>query len=111
MTTLTRFSIIVLFLMLSGIVFGAQSNTRAEPTKAAPVRMAAPAKPANPGEITAKPGVLQSAACCLKQCSGGGFCGQKCDVVDKLSACSSNIKFECPAGKGLICVSGTCKCE
>jgi hypothetical protein len=81
--------------------------TRTEAT----TRLAVPAQPGTPGSITAKPGVLASAACCLKQCPGGGTCGTGCDVVDSLSACSSNIKFECPANKGLTCVGSSCSCE
>ena len=72
-------------------------------------------KPAKPGaamDLSAGPTVASSAACCLKQCAGGGSCGQNCQVVDSLSQCGAvNFKFECPANKGMTCVGSSCSCE
>jgi hypothetical protein len=106
--------ILVSFIFLMGLVFdavGQEERTRSASNTSTATLMAAPAKPSNPGDISAKPAVLASAACCLKQCPGGGTCGTKCTVVDSLSACSSNIKFECGANKGLTCVGSSCSCE
>ena len=73
---------------------------------------AVPAKPTAAGTLSAPPAVASSAACCLRQCAGGGTCGKDCEVVDKLSQCTArNFKFECPAGKGMTCLQNNCSCE
>ena len=83
------------------------SATKAE----APTRLAIPADKSHPGDISARPGVMISGACCDKQCKEGGTCGKKCVVVDSISGCSSNFRFECPSNKGLACLQGACSCE
>lgn len=109
-----RFIVLVSFVFFMGLIFDAiaqEEKTRTASKTTTATLTAVPAKPGNMGSISAKPSVLASAACCLKQCAGGGTCGTNCTVVDSLSACSSNIKFECPANKGLTCVGSSCSCE
>ena len=109
-----KFIMLVSFIFLMGLVVdavGQEEKTRAASKTSTATLTAKPAKPTNPGDISAKPAVLASAACCLKQCASGGTCGTNCTVVDSLSACSSNIKFECGANKGLTCVGSSCSCE
>ena len=108
--SITLISLIVIIAWFANAM-GQEERVHAASKTETPARMAVPAQPSTPGSITAKPGVLASAACCLKQCPGGGTCGTGCDVVDSLSACSSNIAFECPANKGLTCVGSSCSCE
>ncbi len=109
-----KFIILVSIIFLMGLIVdavGQEERTRTASKTSTATLTATPAKTSNPGDISAKPAVLTSAACCLKQCAGGGTCGTKCTVVDSLSACSSNIKFECGANKGLTCVGSSCSCE
>ena len=72
----------------------------------------APATPSAATDLAAQPAVAASAACCLKQCAGGGNCGQDCTVVDSLSQCGAvNFKFECGANQGLSCLGDNCSCK
>lgn len=103
--------VITAALLVYSVQLGSQES-RTSTSTSSPARITAvPAKPRTPGDISAAPTVQASAACCLKQCADGGQCGQKCDVVDNMSGCSSNFAFECGGKKGLTCISGTCTCE
>ena len=109
-----KFIIIISFAILMcllGNAVGQEERTRTGSKKSTATLTATPAKTNNLGDLTAKPVVLTSAACCLKQCASGGTCGTNCTVVDSLSACNSNIKFECGANKGLTCVGSSCSCQ
>ncbi len=71
-----------------------------------------PATAAGATDLAAPPAVAASAACCLKQCAGGGNCGQNCTVADSLSQCGAvNFKFECGANQGLSCQGYDCSCN
>ena len=109
-----KFIVLVSFIFLMGLIvdaLGQEEKARSTSKTSTATLMATPAKPSNPGDISAKPGVLASAACCLKQCPGGGTCGTKCTTADSISGCNSNISFECPSNQGLICISGSCSCQ
>ena len=107
-----------LLIFFSVAAFGLQLNA-AETDQTSPKRMllqpkamTATPKSAPATQLAAPAGVAKSAACCLKNCSGGGTCGHNCTVADSLSACGAvNFKFECPSNKGLSCLGSTCTCE
>ena len=109
---------IILLLSLSLFFSFATFSSHAETTPTRSIKTEIQARPstATPKssirDLRAPPAVVASAACCLKQCSEGGNCGQNCTVVDSLSQCGQvNFKFECGANQGLSCLGDDCSCQ
>ncbi len=110
-------SIVAIILLCVSLDTAVADETRAgvvTGSTATPVQRATPTGKQATGAISAAPKKTRGAACCMKHCEAGSpHCGTGCTVVDSIGQCDpgANLKFECPANKGLSCSGSACSCQ